>query len=146
MKTAVVIQHHRYETLGSNFTAILDDFGYEIANIPVFEGEPDFVEFDAPDMDGGGLIIALGGPMSANDGYPALRREMEYLRSAADAGKPVLGICLGAQLLSRALGGIVEPTGGYQFGLRKLWVSEAGSVDPAFSNISTPLVPTLHGE
>ena len=146
MKTAIVIQHHRFETLGSNFTAILGDLGYEISTVPVFEGEPDFAEFDAPDLGGVDLVIALGGPMSANDGYPALRREMEYLRTAADAGKLVLGICLGAQLLSRALGGSVEPTGGYQFGMRKLWVSEEGHADPAFSNISIPLVPTLHGE
>ena len=146
MKTAVVIQHHRFETLGANFTAILGGLGYEMATILVFEGEPDFAEFDAPDLGEVDLIIALGGPMSANDGYPALRVEMEYLRAAAEMGKRVLGICLGAQLLSRALGGVVEPTGGYQFGLRKLWVSEEGYTDPAFSNISIPLVPTLHGE
>ena len=146
MNKAVVIQHHRYETLGANFTAVLRECSYEIATVPVFEGEPDFAEFDAPDLGDVDLIIALGGPMSANDGYPALQREMEYLRTVTDAGKPVLGICLGAQLLSRALGGTVEPTGGYQFGLRKLWVSEEGHADPAFSNITIPLVPTLHGE
>lgn len=146
MKTAVVIQHHRYETLGANFGSILGELGYEAVTVPVFEGEPDFTEFDAPDLGGVDLIIVLGGPMSANDGYPALQREMEFLRTAADAGKPVLGICLGAQLLSRTLGGVVEPTGGYQFGLRKLWVSEEGHADPAFSRISIPLVPTLHGE
>ena len=146
MKTSVVIQHHRFETLGANFGSILRECGYEIATVPVFDGEPEFAEFDAPDLDGADLIIALGGPMSANDGYPALRREMGFLRRAADSGKPVLGICLGAQLLSRALGGVVEPTGGYQFGLRKLWVSEEGHADLAFSNIVIPLVPTLHGE
>ena len=146
MKKAVIIQHHRFETLGCNFSSILRQSGYEVATIPVFEGEPDFLEFDAPDPGGVDLIIALGGPMSANDGYPALRKEMEYLRQAAEDGKHVLGICLGAQLLSRALGGVVEPTGGYQFGLRKLWVSEEGHSDGAFSRISIPLVPTLHGE
>ena len=146
MKNAVVIQHHRFETLGSNFSAILSELGHEIATVPMFEGKPDFAEFDAPDLDGVDLIIALGGPMSANDGFPALRAEMEYLGRAAESGKPVLGICLGAQLLSRSLGGVVEPTGGYQFGLRKLWVSEEGHADPAFSEITLPLVPTLHGE
>ena len=146
MKTAVAIQHHRYETLGGNFGSILGELGYEIETAPVFEGEPEFGEFDAPGLDGVDLIIALGGPMSANDGYAALRAEMEYLRAAADMGKRVLGICLGAQLLARALGGTVEPTGGYQFGLRKLWVSEEGHADPAFSKIVIPLVPTLHGE
>ena len=146
MKNAVVIQHHRYETLGSNFGSILSDAGYEIETVPVFEREPEFGEFDAPALDSVDLIIALGGPMSANDGYAALRAEMEYLRSAAEMGKRVLGVCLGAQLLARALGGTVQPTGGYQFGLRKLWVSEEGHADPAFSKIAIPLVPTLHGE
>ena len=146
MKRAAIIQNHRFETVGSNFGSILDELGYEIETVPAFEGEPDFTDFDAPDLGEVDLIVALGGPMSANDGYPALRREMEYLRTAAETGKPVLGICLGAQLLSRALGGVVEPTGGYQFGLRKLWVSEEGHSDPAFSKIVVPLVPTLHGE
>ncbi len=146
MKNAIVIQHHWFETLGSNFGSILGELGYEITTIPVFEGEPDFAPFDAPDLGKADLIVALGGPMSANDGYPALRREMEYLRTAAETGKPILGICLGAQLLSRALGGTVEPTGGYQFGLKKLWVSEEGHSDTAFSKITIPLVPTLHGE
>ena len=146
LKKAVIIQHHIFETLGSNFHSILDDSGYGVTAVPVFEGEPDFVEFDAPDLDSVDLVIALGGPMSANNAFPALQAEMEYLKSASETGKPVLGICLGAQLLSRALGGSVEPTGGYQFGLRKLWVSEEGHADRAFSNISIPLVPTLHGE
>ena len=146
MNNAVVVQHHRFETLGSNFSSILDELGYEITTVPVFEGEPDFAEFDALDLGEVDIIIALGGPMSANDGYPALQLEMEYLRTAAELGKPVLGICLGAQLLSCALGGTVEPTGGYQFGLRKLWISEEGHADPTFSNITIPLVPTLHGE
>ncbi len=146
MNNAVVIQHHRFETLGSNFSSILGELGYEITTVPVFEREPDFADFDAPDLGEVDIIIALGGPMSANDGYPALQLEMEYLRKAAELGMPVLGICLGAQLLARALGGVVEPTGGYQFGLRKLWISEEGHADSAFSNITIPLIPTLHGE
>ena len=82
--------------------------------------------------------------MSANDNYPALIQEMAYLREAATgnlgrlAPTPVLGICLGAQLLSRALGGAVAPTGGYQFGLRKIDVTEAGAADPVFSEIKIP--------
>ena len=84
--------------------------------------------------------------MSANDRQPALEREMEYLRDAAERGVAVLGICLGAQLLAKSLGGIVDPTGGYSFGLRKLWISKEGCADAAFGKIATPLVPTLHGE
>ena len=151
-KRAVVIQHHPVETLGSNFAGILRDVGFELTTVPVYKGAPDFADFDAPDLTEVNLIVALGGPMSANDNFPALIQEMAYLRTAAtgDVGNqepiPVVGICLGAQLLSRALGGAVAPTGGYQFGLRKIDITEAGRTDPAFGEINIPLVPTLHGE
>lgn len=149
---AVVIQHHPVETLAGNFAGILEDSRFSITPVPVFAGAPDFVEFDAPDATGADLIIALGGPLSANDNYPALIQEMAYLRDAATGSlgsrppTPVIGICLGAQLLSRALGGAVAPTGGYQFGLRKIDVTAAGVSDTVFREISIPLVPTLHGE
>ena len=62
------------------------------------------------------------------------------------SGVPVFGVCLGAQLMSRVWGGEVAPTGGYEFGLRKIWITEAGSRDPVFAKLRVPLVPTLHGE
>ena len=68
------------------------------------------------------------------------------LKEATRSGVPVFGVCLGAQLLSSALGGKVEPTGGYQFGLRKLSVTREGDSDPVFRHLRIPLVPTLHGE
>ena len=151
-KRAVVIQHHPVETLGGNFTGILSDAGFELTTVPVHKGAPRFADFEAPDLCEVDLVVALGGPMSANDNFPALIQEMAYLRAAAtgDVGNqpvaPVVGICLGAQLLSRALGGAVAPTGGYQFGLRKIDVTEAGRTDPAFGEINIPLGATLHGE
>ena len=84
--------------------------------------------------------------MSANDPYPAIRQERDYLADAVRREIPVFGVCLGAQLLSTALGGIVRPTGGYQFGLRKIDVTAEGASDPVFSRITIPLVPILHGE
>jgi GMP synthase (glutamine-hydrolysing) len=147
-KLAVVIQHIAVETLGGNFAAVLADVGFEICRVPVFAGAPDFAAFEAPDLADVSLIVSLGGPMSANDDYPALRQEMDYLRAAAtgDSPVPVVGICLGAQLLSRALGGEVSPTGGYQFGLRKIDITATGIADPVFGEIAVPLAPTLHGE
>ena len=149
---AVIIQHIAVETLGTNFTALLRDAGFALTTVPLYEGAPDFAAFNVPDLSEVNLVISLGGPMSANDNYPALIQEMAYLREAATgnlgsvAPTPVLGICLGAQLLSRALGGAVAPTGGYQFGLRKIDVTADGAADPVFREIKIPLVPTLHGE
>ncbi len=149
---AVIIQHIAVETLGGNFTALLRDAGFAITTVPLYKGAPDLAAFNAPDLSETNLVISLGGPMSANDNYPALIQEMAYLREAATgnlgsvAPTPVVGICLGAQLLSRALGGAVAPTGGYQFGLRKIDVTADGAADPVFREIKIPLVPTLHGE
>ncbi len=143
---AVVIQHHQFETLGSNFQSVLKGAGFDIVTVPVYAEAPMFQKFEAPKPKSDDIVIALGGPMSANDGFPALEAEMAYLRAVAQEGIRVMGICLGAQLLARSLGSVVEPTGGYQFGLRKLWVSQEGHDDPAFGKITTPLVPTLHGE
>lgn len=143
---AVVIQHHQFETLGSSYESVLTGAGFGIETVPVYSGAPEFQSFDAPPLGQDDVVVALGGPMSANDELTALQEEMVYLRDAAERGIRVLGICLGAQLLSKALGGVVEPTGGYQFGLRKIWVSEEGHRDVAFGKIITPLVPTLHGE
>lgn len=54
--------------------------------------------------------VVFGGPMSANDEHlPFIRAELDWLPLAVTSGKPYLGICLGAQLLSRAGGGTVAP-------------------------------------
>lgn len=71
-----------------------------------------FEEPWAPDTDQFDMLIAMGGPMSVNDTdtYEWIEPEVETLRQAVDAGKPVLGVCLGAQLLARALGSEVFPS------------------------------------
>ncbi len=63
-----------------------------------------------PAHDAVAAAIVLGGEMSADDDdeYPALATERTWLRTAVDTGLPVLGICLGSQLLSVALGGAVQ--------------------------------------
>jgi len=49
-------------------------------------------------------LLVMGGPMSANDDLPYLQREIQFLRDAIERGQPVLGVCLGAQLIAKALG------------------------------------------
>ena len=146
MKRALIIRHAAPETLGANFTSVLVEAGFELECLDILDLAPEYGPFPAPELSGLDLIVSLGGPLSANDPYPALEQEMTLLRDAHERGFPVLAVCLGAQLLCRALGGTVEPTGGYQFGLRRLSVTEAGDLDPVFGKIEVPLVPTLHGE
>jgi GMP synthase-like glutamine amidotransferase len=60
------------------------------------------------DLSGHAGLLLLGGEMSANDDLPALRQAEGLVREALAAGKPVLGHCLGGQLMARALGAAVQ--------------------------------------
>ena len=146
MKRALIVRHHPKETLGDNFRSILLARGFELTPLDVFKSAPAYDRFNPPDLDSVSVVMAFGGPMSANDRYPAFQREQEYFRRAMDRDLPVFGVCLGAQMMSKALDGTVVPTGGYQFGLRKIQVHAMGDLDPVFGKIKVPLVPTLHGE
>jgi len=74
--------------------------------------------------------VIFGGPMSANDDttLPFLRAELEWIQVALDSGKPFLGICLGCQLLARALGAEVgpHPQGLHEIGFFRLRPTAAG--------------------
>ncbi len=62
-------------------------------------------------MDGYAGAVVFGGPMSANDdgALPGIRAQLDWIPTALASGRPFLGICLGAQLLARALGATVKP-------------------------------------
>ena len=145
-KLALIIRHNEHETLGENYTSVLVERGFALHPLNVFESAPDFDIFDPPSLDEIDLIIALGGALSATDDFPAIHAEREFFADAIYVGVPIFGVCLGAQIMASALGGFVEPTGGYEFGLRKFWITEEGAKEPVFSKLRVPLVPTLHGE
>jgi GMP synthase (glutamine-hydrolysing) len=69
-----------------------------------------------------GLVVVLGGPVGANDEdrYPVLTAELEALRARLAVRGPTLGICLGAQLMARALGASVMPSGHTEIGYTPL--------------------------
>ena len=100
---------------------------------------------DAAFASGWGQIIVLsGGPMSPHDvdnpAYPFLHAEADFLRQALDLKAPILGICLGHQLLAHILGGEIE--GGQQeVGWLPVQLNEAGTKDPLFDGVSPEFSP-----
>lgn len=81
---------------------VLDARGVPWRMVRVDAGDP---VPEAPD--GAAGLVFMGGPMSANDDLPWVHQEQALIRRAAEAGIPLLGHCLGGQLMSRALGAAV---------------------------------------
>lgn len=84
------------------------------------------------DLEGIDAILSFGGPQSTNDdSLPWLQPQMNLLRAAQEAGVPVLGICLGSQILARALGGRVDRNeAGVRVGWHEIDLTPEGREDP----------------
>lgn len=97
------LQHVPFEGLGS-IEPWLASAGCEITCTRLFEAA------DLPDPEVIDWLVILGGPMSVNDEveYPWLASEKRFIREVIRGGRPVLGICLGAQMIASAMGARVS--------------------------------------
>jgi GMP synthase (glutamine-hydrolysing) len=120
---ARVITHVAFEDLGS-FDNTLAEAGFAIEYVNATTDDLDQIEPESDD-----LLIVLGGPISVNEGaeYPFIETELKILSRRLAADKPTLGICLGAQLMARALGAKVYPGQQKEIGWSPLQLSDAGS-------------------
>ena len=107
-----------------------------------------FRETDAhPDWHSAAGLIFMGGPMSANDALPFIQREIGIIEAALAARRPVLGVCLGAQLLARALGARVYRNPVKEIGWAPVYWTEAARQDHLFEGLPSPeTVFHWHGE
>ena len=96
------LQHVTFEGLGS-IEPWLQNAGYEISCTQFFNSEA------LPEIADIHFLIVLGGPMSVNDEQEHLwlTPEKKFIKNAIEAGMPVLGVCLGAQLIANSMGGEV---------------------------------------
>ncbi|MDX1964293.1 MAG: type 1 glutamine amidotransferase [Pirellulales bacterium] len=94
-------------------------------------------------------LVAIGGPMNVDqvEQYPFLAQEIHWLREAVRAKVPVLGLCLGAQLLAKALGARVGAAPAVEVGWHRVEFTAAGQQDPLLSDIPGPAtVLQWHGD
>jgi GMP synthase-like glutamine amidotransferase len=99
------------------------------------------------EIDNAQALIFMGGPMSVNDPLPWLRIEERCIVRAISSGVPVLGICLGAQLLAKCLGARVYPMGHKEIGWFPVRFTDAAREDPLLQGLqSEETMFHWHGE
>ena len=134
---AVILQHHPIEGPGS-LTPWLATHAASSQLVRLYVGE------DCPAADTVDLLIVLGGPMSVNDEgeFPWLIAEKAFIRRVIDRQRPVLGICLGSQLIASALGAEVRPNRDKEIG----WLPIEGLTANAPLSLPSTTVFHWHGD
>ncbi|MBM4123646.1 MAG: type 1 glutamine amidotransferase [Nitrospira sp.] len=135
---AVCLQHVAFEGPGV-FARFLEQRDYRLERYLVPEsGLPD---------DAGDFLLVMGGPMSVNDPDAWIRAELAFIKKAVESGIPYVGICLGSQLLAKALGGKVRPGPKLELGITPVVPTVEGRQDQVFKTVPEPwAVFEWHGE
>ncbi len=139
----LVLQHVPYEILGT-LDPLLRQAGYRIRYVN-FGRSPEA----KPDVDKYQGLIILGGPMNVDmrDRYPHLDTEIRIIRRAVERNIPILGICLGAQLIAKALGANVYQNPIKEIGWYNITLTAEGKNDPLLRHFEdTKRIFAWHGD
>jgi GMP synthase (glutamine-hydrolysing) len=136
-RSALVFRHITFEDLGS-FAEPLEAAGYHVTYL-----DPSVESLAGIDPNAADLLIVLGGPIGAYEAaiYSFLTAEGAFIDARLSAKRPTLGVCLGAQLIARALGGTVAQMGVKEIGWSPLTLTPEGQASPLKALDG---VPVLH--
>jgi GMP synthase (glutamine-hydrolysing) len=126
MSAVLALRHVPFEDLGY-FESVLADRGLGVRYVDAVTDDLAVIDAVRPD-----LVVVLGGPIGAYEdaAYPFLGDELRLIEHRLRATRPTLGICLGAQLIARALGARVHPGSVKEIGWAPLTLTEAGKRSP----------------
>lgn len=135
----LVVQNAEFEDLG-HFATAFEALGLSWRTVHAWDGER--VPSSLGDQLG---LVLLGGPQAVHlpEQWPSLEREMALVREAYAIRAPVLGVCLGAQLVAQALGGRARPGDGSEMGFAPVALAPEGRSDPVTAELAGG-PPLLH--
>lgn len=130
------LQHVLFENPGT-ITEWLQNKNHTINYTYFFEDD-----FLLPPVNKIDVLLIMGGYMNVDEEekFPWLKQEKEFIRQVIDAGKKVIGICLGAQLIAAALGKKVYPGKAKEIGFFPLHFTEAALANRLFTHFSNPYI------
>ena len=125
---AILIIEHSERTGSGRLGIRLRNDGHRLQVVRVHLGEK--LPSDLQEIDG---VITCGGPQPADCDEPWVKQELALLRFADETELPVLGLCLGCQLLARALGGEIAPLPTPEIGWHNITLTPVGRDHPLFA-------------
>jgi GMP synthase (glutamine-hydrolysing) len=143
MKPVFILRHVPHEPAGS-LESYLAEAGAEYRYLDLFQEVPRQLPLDQA-----AALVVMGGPMSVHDvdKYPFLAAEVDWIQQAVRQQLPMLGICLGSQLLAKAIGAKVYPNGIKEIGWYRLKMLPTTAEDPLFADCeTTETVFQWHGD
>ncbi|MBW8458541.1 MAG: type 1 glutamine amidotransferase [Thiobacillus sp.] len=137
MDPVLILRHFPIEGPGY-FTTFLDRHGipWQLVRIDAGDAVPD-------KLNGISGICLMGGPMSVNDDLPSIPPELALIRQAVAAAIPVIGHCLGGQMMAKALGGTVGANPVKEIGWADVRITDADAARPWLGDAATPM-PAFH--
>ncbi len=145
MKKILVLQHEAHEGIGA-FEPLFHKPGQQVITKKLYSG--DQVPLDEELCEYSGVVL-MGGSISANDGdkLKFIADELKMIPQAIQLRLPILGVCLGAQLIAKALGAKVTRGPQKEIGWYPLTLAPASNKDPIFGMLPSPAVLfQWHGE
>lgn len=128
---AIIVFQHWNLGRPARLGLTLRDHGFKLDIRRLDKGDSVPTDFD--DVDG---VISLGGPQNVGEAHAWMQPEMDYLKGAHARSLPVVGICLGHQLIAAALGGSVTKMAKPEIGIIDVNVGPAGQTDPVLAGIA----------
>jgi GMP synthase (glutamine-hydrolysing) len=141
-RNVLILRHFLNEPAGSLETA-LTDAGLTFEYVDLFKNVPK----EIPLAQAGGLVV-LGGTMNVDevDKYPFLARDVGWIQAAVAGELPMLGICLGAQLLAKAMGARVYPNRHREIGWYPIELTPQTADDALFGQVDMQMTFQWHGD